>query len=163
MATTAEKIASGEREPTKAIKEAMEEVEGLAKQMHDGLDTALKSGELRNRVHSEVVMRRARDADQAGEDAKKADLELLGKLAGGEITERNAHKFSGITSEAADKDALAYHADWQANGCYAYQFQVMDDDSAIAIYVTKAGEKAKLKAFESLEATNSWHPVRGQG
>jgi hypothetical protein len=166
--TTAQKIKSGEREPTQAVKDMAVRVKADAKRNLVGLEEGLRKGELRNRAHFEAVRYRLNELTDGGtkelveakKGVKQADKDLLDAFASGQITEANAQEFSGLTRDEANEVAQVFFDDWSSRGCYAYGFLEMDDGSILAVYVTGPGKPVRHEAFRDMNDTTDWHPTR---
>lgn len=153
MSTIAEKIASGDRQPTAAVKEAMEDVARVAKHVAAGLDDSLELGEIRDSVHLDAVEKKALAGDKAAQRALEAY-----RVDGAGVATLREH--SGLSADEAKERAAEVHEDWAEGSTYAYRFEYMDDGSVLAVYVERAGQKPKFAAFADAAGTRTWHPTR---
>ena len=156
--TQAEKIAKSGK-ATGDLKDAVENVQAAAKQQAEGIRTALKTGELRNRVHVEEVMRYAAQADTE-EDTSEIAKKALSAVERGEVTENNARNYSGMNAEQARDRAEEVAEEWLETGCYAYRFEQLDDGSVLAVFVTGEDAEPEFVAFADMAETAGWHPTR---
>lgn len=59
--------------------------------------------------------------------------------------------------EASDEDDhLRFVHD--NHGLHAYRYEVLDDDSVVALYANDPSGEVKVKAFESLAEASKWSP-----
>lgn len=165
--TVAQKIASGEQKPTKGLLAIHENNVAIVKAQAEGLRSARGRKELTNRAHAEAVYALAA---RAGSEAKppQAATVAASVLAEGyeneqgetvELTEAQAHQFSGLSNKDARAQADAFIAENLQNGLYAYGFEEQSDGSWVAVYVTGESEEPQFAAFEEWADTAAWHPV----
>ena len=93
-----------------------------------------------------------KELEAAGEKAKEASTSTAAGI-------REQLRLGGLADGAPER-AQELAEDWLEGSTYAYSFHPMDDDSVVAVYVEKEGGKVKYEAFESMAATQGWHPVR---
>lgn len=76
------------------------------------------------------------------------------------VRQHRATSNGQMTVEQAEEAAEKTAAENRESGTYAYKFLEMEDGSALAIFVTRHGEEAQMKAFPSMAHTRFFHPVR---
>jgi hypothetical protein len=155
----AEKIAAGSVKAPAQIEEAKQDVIEASDRVEAGIEESLKTGELRDNVHRFAVQDALAEAAAADEPTEEQE-KLLQEYESGGLHAASFREHSGLTADEARERADEVAEDWFEGTTYAYRFEVLDDDSVLAVYVTKAGEEPQLKAFPDMDATRGWHPVR---